>query len=138
MKRSRTRLALALATTIALGLATRNQGLGLPAFVTDHAGDALWTVAVYLGLCLLMPGARPLPLAGFAFLLSVTVELSQLVQTDWLQVIRSTRAGRLLLGTGFLWVDLVRYLAGAFGAYVIDSALRSRNRGAVGKGEPLP
>ena len=113
MKRSRTRVAAALALTIVLGLASRSQDSQLPQFVMDHAGDALWTVAVYLGLCSLLPSGRPVALGGLAFLVSLLVEVSQLLRVDWLDALRATRSGGLVLGSGFLWIDLARYLAGA-------------------------
>lgn len=125
LRRNRLHVGLVLALTVAMGLATRRAGMGLPAFVVDHFGDALWTVAVYLGLCLLAPNVRPVALAGLAFLLSVMVECSQLIEADWLNTLRSTRLGRLLLGSGFLWVDFARYFAGAVAAAAVDTVWRA-------------
>lgn len=130
-QRSRLWLGLALAVTIAAGLSTRAASLGLPGFIVDHGGDALWTVAVYIVFALLLPRARPLVLMALALGASTMVELSQLYQADWLLTLRSTRPGALLLGHGFLLVDLVRYSAGALVAFTIDSACRASGSSAV-------
>ena len=127
--RNRLYLVIALAATIALGLATRSPSLPWPAFATDHFGDALWAVAAYLGVCLLVPKLAPHWVALAALAISFGVEFSQLLTFDWLESIRATRLGRLLLGWGFLWVDLVRYSAGVLCAWLIDAALTVRNRG---------
>ena len=98
----------------------------LPAFVTAHAGDALWTVAAYLTLALLFPRWPPLWLGLAALATSIAVELSQLIDATWLNSIRSTTPGRWLLGSGFLWIDLLRYLVGAVFAMTIDWCLMRR------------
>lgn len=120
---------LVLAAVIGFGLASRALGDALPAVVAANAGDALWTAAVYLSLALLFPKARPLRLGGAALGISVAVELSQLVDLAWLNAARATLPGRLLLGAGFLWADLARYLAGAVVATGLD-ALWLRRRAA--------
>ena len=89
-------------------------------FLADHGGDFLWTIAIYLALALLAPRWSPLKLFLFAFGISVAVELSQLIDVDWLNAIRKTLPGRLLLGAGFLWIDLLRYFLGAIVAVTID------------------
>ena len=109
-----------LVVVIGLGLASRKFDRSLPAFVVANAGDALWTVAVFLTLAFLFPNWAPLRLGLIAFGMSVAVELSQLIDLAWLNAIRRTPPGRLLLGSGFLWVDLVRYLVGAIVATTLD------------------
>lgn len=47
------------------------------------------------------------------------VETSQLFQVDWLNAVRASRIGALILGNGFLLSDLLAYCMGvAFGALV--------------------
>ena len=121
-RRNRLRLAAVLALTIAAGLSTRASSLGLPDVIALNAGDALWTVAVYLCFALLVPSARPATLAVLALSTSIAVELSQLSQASWLTATRSTRVGGLVLGHGFLWVDLLRYCTGALIALAVDLA----------------
>jgi hypothetical protein len=44
--------------------------------------------------------------------LSVGVELSQLYHAPWIDSIRQTTLGGLILGFGFLWTDLACYAFG--------------------------
>ena len=118
--RNRTALALVISTVIVLGLASRKFALSLPGFVAANAGDALWTVAVFVTFAFCRPQTNSVLLGIAAFAMSVAVELSQLIEADWIGAIRGTLPGRLLLGSGFLWIDLVRYLVGACAATVMD------------------
>ena len=111
--RSRVVILALLVLVVVLGLASRRLPEWLPLFVSEHAGDVLWTVAAYLTLAFIFPHWSPWRLGLIAFGISVAVELSQLVDVDWLKAIRETTPGRLLLGAGFVWIDLVRYLTGA-------------------------
>ena len=109
-----------LAIVILLGLSSRTFIHTLPLFIIHNAGDTLWTVAIFLTLGILFPNWSALSLGLTAFALSVTVEFSQLVDLDWLEQIRQTLPGRLLLGTDFVWVDLLRYFVGASLATILD------------------
>lgn len=58
------------------------------------------------------------------------MEFSQLYQGDWINTIRDTSLGALILGKGFLGVDLIRYSIGIVIAYVIDKSISIiKNRG---------
>lgn len=118
--RSRLRVCIALAAIIGLGLATRVDALPWPEFVAANFGDALWTVAVYLGVCLVFPRVDAVKVAALAAGVSIAVEISQLSGAPWLISLRETLPGRLLLGTGFLWIDFPRYLCGALAAFLIE------------------
>ncbi|AKJ08446.1 putative membrane protein [Archangium gephyra] len=117
---------------VALGLGSRSAAarLHLPRFVTDYAGDALWTVMVYLCLVFALPRLSVRLAATGALGLSVLVELSQLVHTPWLEALRAHRLGALVLGRGFLASDLVCYAVGTGLAAGAD-LLRVRRRAAT-------
>jgi hypothetical protein len=53
---------------------------------------------------------RKVGLIGLTF--SFIIEISQLYQSPWINNIRKTRLGGLVLGFGFLWSDIVCYLIG--------------------------
>lgn len=53
--------------------------------------------------------------------MAAAVECSQLAQTGWLDAVRRTPAGRLLLGQGFQAADFVAYAAGALLAMALDA-----------------
>ncbi len=55
-----------------------------------------------------------------SFVFSFGIEWSQLYQQDWINEIRVTSLGALILGKGFLAVDLIRYTAGIIIATVLD------------------
>ncbi len=46
------------------------------------------------------------------FLLGAADETLQLYQAPWIQAIRHTKIGGLLLGFGFLWSDIICYFIG--------------------------
>ncbi|MGB0598617.1 MAG: DUF2809 domain-containing protein [Rubripirellula sp.] len=113
---------------IPIGLASRQDELRLPGFITDHAGDAIWTALVYCCISACSPDAkvisRILLTLGFAF----SVEFGQLYSAPWLDSIRDTTLGGLVLGEQFIWVDLLRYLVGAMLCGTIEIALGKRPR----------
>lgn len=43
---------------------------------------------------------------------SFAIEFSQLYHSPWIDSLRNTRVGGLVLGYGFLWSDLVSYTVG--------------------------
>lgn len=109
-----------------LGLASRSKSVPWPSFFAAYAGDALWALLVFLLLRFLAPTRPVLHVAAAALAFSFAVELSQLYQAPWLNAVRRTLPGRLVLGAGFLWSDLVCYTAGVLAGLGLDSALRLR------------
>ena len=65
--RNRVGLVVALCLVVVAGLASRRFGPLLPEFIASHAGDALWTVAVFVTLAICRPGASPLAVGAAAF-----------------------------------------------------------------------
>ncbi|RYG64100.1 DUF2809 domain-containing protein [bacterium] len=120
--RPRLQVASMLIATILAGLASRAIP-ALPAFVVDHAGDALWAVALYWALAFLLPAASVRTLAAAALLGAFAVEFAQLLHWPWLDAIRRHRVGHLLLGSDFVWIDLLRYAVGVALAAAIDRSL---------------
>jgi len=113
---------IATAITILLGLASRNWSTLLPSFVAQNEGDILWAMMVYFGFRLLLVRKRALTAILLSFLFSFGIEFSQLYQEDWINQIRGTTLGALILGKGFLVEDLVRYTAGIIIATVLDTS----------------
>jgi hypothetical protein len=95
-----------------LGIGSRHYAYALPGFVATYAGDTMWALAAFSGIGLLMPRASPRAVALLALAFSVAVELSQLYHAPWIDSIRETTLGGLILGFGFLWTDLACYAAG--------------------------
>lgn len=108
----------------AFGLASRQPPLvGWPV-VGAYGGDAAWAMAAYAGWRIVRPASSIATIAGLALLTAFSVEFSQLLRVEWLDSMRSTRLGALLLGRGFLWSDLLAYAIGTGIASSIDTALR--------------
>jgi hypothetical protein len=105
-------MAAAFIGTIALGLASRKYPALFPAALGKYPGDALWAQMVYWLLALWAPGASASKLALGSLLASYADELSQLYQAPWIQQIRATTAGHLVLGSHFSWLDMASYTVG--------------------------
>jgi hypothetical protein len=84
----------------------------LPAFVAEYAGDTLWALMVFLLVSTLLVGRPILVRAAISLALAFLVEISQLYHAPWIDAIRQTTLGGLVLGFGFLWTDLVCYSVG--------------------------
>ncbi len=113
----RTAAAIALAATIAAGLATR--AAAVPDLLGDVAGDALYTVAVYAGVVLLAPRLRPVVVGAIAAGWSVAVELFQATGVP-IALAAAFRPIALVLGTGFDARDLVVYVVAAVVVLLVD------------------
>lgn len=72
------------------------------------------------------PRASTARLAACALAIAYAVECSQLYRAPWIDAVRSTTAGALLLGQSFLWSDLVSYAVGVIFATLLDAALVNR------------
>ncbi len=103
---------LAALLVIPLGLSTRSPAIPWPAFVASHGGDALYALLIYLGARALRPSAPAHRAAAAALAFCFAVETFQLYQAPWLVSIRGSLFGRLVLGSGFVWVDFLRYTGG--------------------------
>lgn len=111
---------IAVIITIAAGLASRHYGELLPDFVHEHFGDALWAAMIYCGVRMVwINRSRELALI-VSLIFSWAVECSQMIQISWLNEVRSTVLGALILGRGFLVMDLLRYAVGILCVYGID------------------
>lgn len=111
---------IAVIVVILLGMSTRIFTEALPVFVVDNFGDALWASMIYFGTRMLLAHKKLYWSVGFSLLFCFTIECSQLYQADWINAIRNTAIGGLVLGYGFLYVDLIRYSLGVLCAYLID------------------
>jgi Protein of unknown function (DUF2809) len=89
-------------------------------FIHDYAGDAIWAGMIYFGFRFLLPKAHLKTSVLYTLLFTYCIEISQLYQADWINAIRHTKLGGLVLGFGFLWSDLVMYTIGISLAFLLD------------------
>lgn len=111
MCRSRAWWALLILVIIASGLFVRSSWVP-QGFFSKYAGDALWALVVFLGWGFLASRATTFRIAALAILFSILIECSQLYHAPWIDWLRTTIPGRLILGTTFAWADLAAYLVG--------------------------
>lgn len=117
------------------GLASRKYRGDLPPLLAEFAGDTLWALMLFLLTSALLEG-RPLALrAGLALALAFLVELSQLYHAPWIDSLRQTTLGGLILGFGFLWSDLVCYSVGILLGACAEWLLRDCRASASQNGE---
>ncbi len=101
-----------------MGLASR-QFFGDIPWVKLYVGDALWALMVFFGFGLLFKRWLTKSVTLAALLFSFTIELSQLYHAPWIDGLRATRLGALVLGFSFVWSDFLCYSLGiALGAFI--------------------
>ncbi|WP_339315756.1 DUF2809 domain-containing protein [Paenibacillus sp. FSL R10-2734] len=111
---------------IVLGLSSRAFSEQLPSFVSRHFGDALWGSMVYFIFRVLLVNRKLWIALVWSLMFSFGIEFSQLYQAKWINSIRATILGGLILGKGFLWIDLVRYTVGITLSYGLDQYFRAK------------
>ncbi|MGE7863529.1 DUF2809 domain-containing protein [Bacillus mobilis] len=128
MKTKRNRLLYALFTivVIMLGLSSRKLAFALPHLLNEYLGDALWALMVFTGFGFLFPKIETKKLAFISLLFCYGIELSQLYHAEWIDNIRATTLGGLVLGYGFLWSDLVAYTIGVGVGFLFELILRKK------------
>ena len=113
--------ALWIALTIGSGLLLRSRFASLPEFAEKYGGDMLWALMVFFGFGLIFRRASTLriglPALGFAW----AIEFSQIYRAEWIDGIRETRIGHLVLGSTFNPPDLLAYVAGVALGVALES-----------------
>jgi hypothetical protein len=136
LSRSRVLYAVLALAVVAAGLLWRSGLIPLPQWLSNNGGDALWALMVFLGFGFLMPRKTTGMIALLALAFSWGVEFSQLYHAPWIDSIRATLPGRLVLGSTFNWPDLIAYAVGiALGAQLWEPGQGSRAT-RVGKDDP--
>ncbi|MBU3810187.1 MAG: DUF2809 domain-containing protein [Candidatus Niameybacter stercoravium] len=105
--------------TMLLGILSRKVE-GLSILIGAYAGDTLWAMMVFLGLAFLFKRKSTVWIALGALIFSFGIEVSQLYHAPWIDAIRATTLGGLILGYGFLWSDLACYTVGVILGSLLD------------------
>ncbi|KFN15383.1 MULTISPECIES: DUF2809 domain-containing protein [Bacillus] len=111
-KRNRLLYAILTIIVVILGLASRKFAYALPNLLNAYLGDALWALMIFIGFGFLFHKMKTKKIAFLSLLFCYGIEISQLYHADWIDNIRATTLGGLVLGYGFLWSDLLAYTIG--------------------------
>ena len=111
---------------VAIGLASKFYQ-GPLAFWVNNSFSSLfyemfWIFLVIFIWLRLSPGW----VAFWVFIVTSALEFMQLWKPPFLQAIRSTLIGRLLLGTTFVWGDFLYYLIGCVLGWLILRSLKAK------------
>ncbi len=112
--------------TIACGLASRTSII--PNLIYPYLGDALYATMSFFIFGWLLQKQKTLTIALTALVFCFLIETAQLIQADWLIAIRTSRVGALVLGSGFLWSDLVAYVFGVMLGAMVEILFIKKER----------
>ncbi|MBC7808368.1 MAG: DUF2809 domain-containing protein [Akkermansiaceae bacterium] len=118
--------------TLVIGLLARRFGASLPPFVATYAPDALWALMVFWMIGFLWTRTTTVQVAVAALAFAWATEVSQLFHPAWLDAIRNTRVGGLVLGFGFLWSDIACYTVGVAVGVLSEHLIHPRTPGNRG------
>ena len=101
--------------TIIIGLLSRHFTF-IPLFI----GDILWATMVYFIIRFLFINKNIKFIILISLLFCYAIEFSQLYKAPWIDNLRHTLFGRLVLGETFLWGDLLSYTVGIIIGILIE------------------
>lgn len=90
-----------------------------PEWINDSLGSIAYQILLMLLVAFFLPKAEPVWLAIWVCLASCAIEFLQLWQPPFLQAIRATLPGRLILGNTFTWSDFPFYFIGSFVGWLV-------------------
>ena len=104
-----------------LGLLSRKIN-DLPKIIELYSGDILWALMVFLIIAFIFNKKSTIFIISWAIILSYSIEISQLYHAAWIDAIRNTTLGGLIL-----WSDLVCYTIGIIVGAIIDIMINKIN-----------
>ncbi|MBX9137212.1 MULTISPECIES: DUF2809 domain-containing protein [unclassified Clostridium] len=119
MRRNRFLYLILIIITIILGLLSRKVS-GLPHVISTYSGDVLWAMMIFFIIAFIFNKKSTIFIISWAIIFSYSIEISQLYHAPWIDSIRNTTLGALVLGFGFLWSDLFCYTVGIIIGAIID------------------
>jgi len=91
-------------------------------------GDVLWATMIYFMLRFFLLNASVQKIALISIIISYAIEFSQLYKANWIDNLRHTFPGRMILGETFFWGDLVSYTAGILIGVLVDNIVKKGRR----------
>ena len=106
---------------IPIGLISRRIG-----WIPAETGDALWAMMVFCLWRIVLHNKKLPTVAIVSLAHCYLVEFSQMITLRWLVSFRQTFIGHMMLGQGFLWIDLLAYSIGIIVIYMIFSRIEEQ------------
>jgi len=126
MRKYRVTYFILIITTILVGLLSRHIN-DIPLFI----GDILWGLMVYFIVRFLFINQSIKWVSIISLLFCYAIEFSQLYRAPWINNIRHTVIGGLVLGEIFVWGDLLCYIVGIGIGILINSWLGKHKPGHI-------
>lgn len=95
-------------------------------FITLYLGDTLWAVMFFFFFAALLVRWRAWMLAVLTLVVTLGIEASQLYRGEPLSTLRGFAPTRFLLGTSFLWSDVICLMVGTLIASLVHAMLPVR------------
>jgi hypothetical protein len=111
---------------IPLGLASKFYQGPLQFWVNNSFSSIFYELFWIFLVVFIQPRLSPGWVAFWVFMVTAVLEFMQLWKPPFLQAIRATLIGRLLLGTTFVWGDFLYYVLGCVVGWLILRGLRSK------------
>jgi hypothetical protein len=108
------------------GLISRKIAYQLPDLLNLYLGDALWAFMIFLIFGFLFPETPTFYITLAALSFCFLIETSQLYHAKWIDTIRQTTPGGLILGYGFLWSDILAYSIGVAAGSLLENQLKNK------------
>ena len=98
----------------------------VPGWLRDASGGVAYVIFWMFAAVLVKPASAALQVSITVLALTCGIEFLQLWHPAWLEQIRRTLPGRLILGTTFDWLDFPPYLLGAILGWNLLRVIRPR------------
>ena len=95
-------------------------------WIPTETGDALWAMMVFCLWRIVLHNKKLPTVAIVSLAHCYLVEFSQMITWKWLVSFRQTFIGHMMLGQGFLWIDLLAYSIGIIVIYMIFSRIEEQ------------
>lgn len=95
-------------------------------WIPTETGDALWAMMVFCLWRIVLHNKKLPTVAIVSLAHCYLVEFSQMITWRWLVSFRQTFIGHMMLGQGFLWIDLLAYSIGIIVIYMIFSKIEEQ------------
>ena len=110
-------------SVMCLGLFSRKIKNVIPDFINMYLGDSLWALMIFFGIAFIFKSMKTKKVGLISLIFCYLIEISQLYHASWIDDIRKTTLGGLILGYVFLWKDLIAYAIGIIAGVCIEFLL---------------